>query len=81
LRRWIVGGIAAVGLLGAAPVVAPAATSTAHVQIAAKRCGSGWTHAVIGGAEKCLRRGQYCASAYKRQYNRYGFSCVAGRLR
>jgi hypothetical protein len=36
---------------------------------------------VIGGAEKCLRRGQYCASAYKRQYNRYGFRCVAGRLR
>jgi hypothetical protein len=41
----------------------------------AKPCSSGYTHAVIGGAHKCLRRGQFCAHGYDRQYHRYGFHC------
>jgi hypothetical protein len=42
----------------------------------AKTCSGSYTHAVIGGAQKCLRAGEYCARAEKRQYPRYGFSCV-----
>jgi hypothetical protein len=42
----------------------------------AKTCSGGYTHAVIGGAQKCLRAGEYCARAERRQYTRYGFSCV-----
>jgi hypothetical protein len=62
-----------------APVIAPPAvnaTISGPTAIAAKACGSGYTHAVIGGAEKCLRRGQFCAHAYDRQYKRYGFRCI-----
>jgi len=39
------------------------------------------TKARIGGATKCLQRGQFCSPSYKRQYPRYGFHCVRGRLR
>jgi hypothetical protein len=42
----------------------------------AKTCSGSYTHAVIGGSQKCLRAGEYCARAEKRQYTRYGFSCV-----
>jgi hypothetical protein len=31
--------------------------------------------AVIGGAHKCLGAGEYCATRYERQYERYGFVC------
>jgi hypothetical protein len=80
LRHWIVGGIAALGLAAAAPV-APAAPAAARADIATKTCSAGFRHAVIGGSEKCLRRGEFCAAAAKRQYPRYGFRCVGGRLR
>lgn len=37
--------------------------------------------ATIGGKQKCLQRGQFCAKAYKSQYRKYGFTCGAnGRL-
>jgi hypothetical protein len=81
VRPWLVGGIAALGLIGVAPVVAPAAPPAAHTSIVLKSCSAGFTHGVIGGSQKCLRRGQFCASAYRRQYVRYGFRCIAGRLR
>jgi hypothetical protein len=76
LRRTIVGGIAALGLLVAAPVAAPAQPSIAH-----KTCSSRFVHGVVGGQEKCLHAGEFCAARYKRQYPRYGFRCIAGRLR
>jgi hypothetical protein len=63
----------------AAPLVAqPAsgAATTGPTAIVAKTCGTGYTHAVIGGAEKCLRRGEFCAHRYDRQYRRYGFRCI-----
>ena len=68
-------------LLAAAALVAPAATpvthpATAAVSVAAKSCSSGYTHAVIGGSEKCLRRGQFCARRHDNQYRRYGFRCA-----
>jgi hypothetical protein len=75
MRRYIVGGIAALGLLGAAPVVAPAAPAAAPQSIVSKSCSGSFTHGVISGAHKCLRRGQFCARAADRQYHRYGFHC------
>jgi hypothetical protein len=47
----------------------------------AHSCGSGYEHAVIGGAHKCLRRGQFCSTRYDSQYHRYGYHCHTGRLR
>jgi hypothetical protein len=61
------------------PVIAPPvvnATTASPTATAAKNCGRGYTHAVIGSAEKCLRRGQFCAHRYDRQYKRYGFRCI-----
>jgi hypothetical protein len=81
LRHWIVCGTVVLGLLGAAPVVAPAAPPALRTIVVTKSCSAGYKHAVIGGSHKCLRRGQFCASSYKRQYVRYGFRCTAGRLR
>jgi hypothetical protein len=79
-RPWFVAGAAALGVAAAAPTVAPAPASAAQPSIATKSCG--WrTHAIIRGEEKCLARGQFCATAAKRQYVRYGFRCIAGRLR
>jgi hypothetical protein len=54
---------------------APARAVDVHA-VAAKSCSAGYRHAVIGGAHKCLRRGQYCAKAYKRKYRSYGYVCA-----
>lgn len=42
---------------------------------AAKTCPDGFTHALIGGHQKCLHAGEYCARRYARQYRRYHFAC------
>jgi uncharacterized repeat protein (TIGR01451 family) len=44
------------------------------------KCRPGFKHAVIGGKQQCLRRGQRCRKRYDRQYHRYGFHCHTGRL-
>lgn len=75
MRRSIVGTLAALGILGAVPVIAPASPPAAKPSIVLKSCSSGWRHAVINGRHKCLRRGQFCARAADRQYHRYGFHC------
>jgi hypothetical protein len=31
--------------------------------------------ATIGGKHKCIGSGEYCATRYERQYERYGFEC------
>jgi hypothetical protein len=72
LRKFVVAALAAASLAAAAPATAPAHAPVATV---AKSCSSGWKHAVIGGAHKCLRRGQFCAHRYDRQYRRYGYRC------
>jgi hypothetical protein len=41
----------------------------------AKTCRSGYTHAVIAGAQKCLHAGEYCSRYEARQYRRYHFVC------
>jgi hypothetical protein len=42
----------------------------------AKTCTGRYVHAVIGGEQKCLGRGEFCSVADKRQYSRYGFVCI-----
>ena len=69
IRRWLVGSTAALGLLAAAPISAPAAPAT-HASIVS--CKS----ATIGGQHKCIARGQFCAVSYASQYRRYGLSCT-----
>ena len=78
MRTRIVALVAALALGVAVPAAqAPAQPrSTPHIAFVAKKCSSGYTSAKIGGKKKCLRRGQYCAKAYKKQYKKYGFRCV-----
>jgi len=72
-HRWAVAAAAAVAVAG--PVSQTPAARPGPVAVLAKSCGGGYTHAVINGAHKCLRRGQYCAHRADRQYHRYGFHC------
>lgn len=66
----------AIAIPVAVPAAAPAApVAPLHQTAVTHSCGNGYTHGVIGGAHKCLRRGQFCARRYQRQYVRYGFSC------
>ena len=54
--------------------LAPATESLPLTEAASAHSCSRGTHAVIGGAHKCLSRGQFCAIAWERDYHRYGFS-------
>jgi hypothetical protein len=63
-------------VLTATIVLAVAAATGAAVAAPAKTCSAGYRHAVIGGAEKCLRAGEFCAHAYDSQYRRYGYRCI-----
>jgi hypothetical protein len=76
MRRRFAALIAAAALLGL-PVAQSSAqpVSATTTAAAAKPCSSGYKHAVISGAHKCLRRGQFCARSADRQYHRYGFHC------
>ena len=70
MKARIAAAVAALALLGAAPTQADGPVATAS-----KSCSSGYTHAVISGAHKCLRRGQFCARGSDQQYHKYGFHC------
>jgi hypothetical protein len=76
--RRLVALAAATAAFAAAPAVAPlgAGTPLAPQAAVAKTCSAGFKHAIIRGAEKCLRRGQFCARAADSQYRRYGFRCT-----
>lgn len=67
-RRWAAVATAALVLGGGIPVSAAASQAPTA---AAARC----VYGTIGGHRKCLRRGEYCARRYERQYERYGFTC------
>jgi hypothetical protein len=54
----------------------PAGATNQPSAVMAKTCIAGYVHAVIGGEQKCLRDGEFCAHRYARQYQRYGFSCT-----
>jgi hypothetical protein len=66
----------AAGALAGLPAAAPAQPASSPRAVSAKSCSGSYTHAVIGGKHKCLRRGQFCAHRYRNQYRRYGFRCV-----
>jgi curli biogenesis system outer membrane secretion channel CsgG len=67
--RRIAAVVAALALAGAAPTAGVQASTSGPTAYAA--C----TKAKIGGASKCIARGQYCARSHQRDYKRYGFSC------
>jgi hypothetical protein len=63
-------------LLAAVAVALPTGAQATATPVAtrAKVCHRG-TPARIGGAQKCLQAGEYCATRYERQYERYGYEC------
>jgi hypothetical protein len=65
--------IAALAAGAASPAAPSLQTAPAAV---AKTCSAGFKHAVIGGQQKCLRAGEYCAHRYDSQYRRYGYRCI-----
>ena len=67
MKAWIALAAAALAI-GVAP-----AGSTAE-PVARMACTRD-VSATIGGAHKCLGPGEYCATRYERQYERYGFVC------
>jgi hypothetical protein len=83
LKRRLAAVAVVASLVGAAPAVAPAldGSPVAPASAVAKSCSTGWTHAIINAAHKCLRRGQFCSRSSDPQYHRYGFHCHTGRLR
>jgi hypothetical protein len=76
MSKKLAGIVVALALLGTAPAAAPAIAADAPTAAMAKTCSRGFKHARINGAEKCLRRGQFCARRHDQQYRRYGFRCV-----
>jgi hypothetical protein len=75
MRRYLAVTSAALALAMAAG--APADAVSRPGALVAKSCRGSYLHAVVGGQQKCLRRGEFCAHAYQRQYRRYGFSCTS----
>jgi hypothetical protein len=73
--------IAAVALAVGLPVGQSAAAPPSPIAVAAKSCPPGFVKGTIDGATKCLHGGEYCKRSAERQYERYGFRCVGGRLR
>ncbi len=63
-------------LLAAVTVALPTSVQATATPIAtgAKVCYRG-TPAQIGGTQKCLQVGEYCATRYEHQYERYGYEC------
>lgn len=61
----------ALGAVGA--FVAPAAMPSVA---SAKHCPSGYVRGSVDGAQKCLRRGEYCSSDDQSDYHRAGYKCV-----
>lgn len=58
-------------VLGALAIPAPPGGAQPRARMACTRD----VPAVIGGRHKCLGAGEYCATRYERQYERYGFEC------
>jgi hypothetical protein len=76
-RKWTRLGVIAATLVAAvAAAIGAPAQSYAYPTAVAKSCSAGYKHAVIGGVEKCLRSGEFCAHTYDSQYRRYGYRCV-----
>jgi hypothetical protein len=78
VRRFAATAVTACGLLALGVVAAPSPASQAVAAQAS--CGSGYVSAIIGGQSKCLHAGEFCSPQYETDYERYGFTCVSGRL-
>jgi hypothetical protein len=77
LRRTAVLVVATGAIVAPAPLAHPASAPAS----ALKTCRHGFVRGVIGGAEKCLHAGEYCAIRYAKQYRRYGFRCSGSPAR
>jgi hypothetical protein len=64
----------AIALAAAALAIGIAPAGSSAEPVARMECTRD-TPATIGGAHKCLGSGEYCATRYERQYERYGFVC------
>jgi hypothetical protein len=73
-RRLALLLVSAAAAFGAAGANAAQLLAVPHA--IAKSCSSGYTHAVIGGVQKCLHAGEFCAHRYDSQYRRYGYRCI-----
>jgi hypothetical protein len=71
----------AIAVTGLTSAVASAPAHVATPFQATKTCSHSYTHAVIGGQQKCLRRGEYCAVRFKATYLHYGFHCFGSPAR
>ncbi len=71
--------VLALGCYGAAAAHANGSTNPLGSRHAL--CGAGYVDAVIGGAHKCLRAGEFCSPTHELEYERYGFACVGGHLK
>jgi hypothetical protein len=70
--------LAALALIAAAPSTSATADSHGPQVVAAKKCKSGYKHAVMpDGKHKCLRAGQFCKrkASWQRVYDKKGFHC------
>jgi hypothetical protein len=63
------------GIALAGAMLALALPAASSAQPTARVACSRDVPATIGGAHKCLGPGEYCATRYERQYERYGFIC------
>src|SRR4051812_49762496 len=57
------------------------AAGVAHQGRSMAECSSSYVQGLVGGESKCLRAGEFCSPGREADYERYGFSCVDGRLR
>jgi hypothetical protein len=64
----------AAAMLVTLAVAVPGAPTAVAGPVARAAC-SRDVPATIGGTHKCLGAGEYCATRYERQYERYGFVC------
>jgi hypothetical protein len=86
VKRVAALGVASVvlglGCYGAAAATTATTTARASPFNAVRAlCSAGYVDAVIGGARKCLRAGEFCSPSHEPDYERYGFDCVGGHLK
>src|SRR4051812_7504334 len=75
MRVWL----AAVVFVAA--LIAASSSRAQQPDGSAGSCARGTRPAVIAGSFRCLTAGQRCKVRYQAAYKRYGFRCVAGRLK
>jgi hypothetical protein len=68
MRRLLIAALTATALATAPAALAAPASDAPIAHIACK-------NAKIGGQNRCIARGQFCARAHQSDYKRYGFSC------